>query len=206
MKLVYGTTNAAKLQFMKRRVRTLEVEILSLADVGAPEPDIDESGESPLENARIKAHAYYSMLGMPVFSCDSGLYIEGLDSARQPGAFIRGRGNRMDDSVTTKYYSSLAAELGGSMAARYHNAICLVLDNNHVYEYSGDGIASDRFLIVDKPHAKRNEGFPIDCLSVHIESGKYYYDIDGYGEKYYDGCYAEFFEKSLLKWRRVKQG
>jgi len=39
----------------------------------------------------------------------------------------------------------------------------------------------------------------LDCLSVHIESGKYYYDIDGYGDKYlnvHDG-FATFFIKVL---------
>ena len=64
------------------------------------------------------------------------------------------------------------------MTARYQHAICLVLDETKVYDHMGGDIASERFLIVVKPHEKRNEGFPIDSLSVDIESGKYYYDIN----------------------------
>ena len=67
MKLVYGTTNKAKIEFMKCRVEHLGIEILSLDDVGAPKMQIEENGNSPLDNARIKALAYYEVLKMPVF-------------------------------------------------------------------------------------------------------------------------------------------
>jgi len=199
MKLVYGTTNQAKIHFMKRRVKRLDIEILSLEDVGAPRFNIEECGKNQLENARIKAHAYYKALNMPVFSCDSGLYIEGLDDARQPGINIRGPGDRMDDNEAIDYYTSLATEFGGFMAARYQNAICLVADNTRYFEYMGDEIASERFYIVTRPHEKRVKGFPIDSISVDIESGLYYYDIEGHEEKYINDCYVAFFEMVLTE-------
>ena len=201
MKLVYGTTNRAKIDFMKRRIEHLGIEVLSLDDVGAPKMHIDENGNSPLDNAKIKALTYYDILRIPLFSCDSGLYIDGLDDEHQPGINVRGQGDYMDDDETIRYYSALAAEHGGSVSARYQNAICLVLNETQVYEYMGEDIASERFLLVSKPHEERvkAKGFPLDCLSVHIESGKYYYDIDGYSDKYlnvHDG-FAAFFKKVL---------
>ena len=38
---------------------------------------------------------------------------------------------------------------------------------------------SEPFLITSRPHKDgiREEGFPLDCLSVHIETGEYYYDL-----------------------------
>lgn len=39
-------------------------------------------------------------------------------------------------------------------------------------------IATEPFILVTKPHPKRVEGFPLDSLSVDVESGKYYYDLD----------------------------
>jgi len=67
-------------------------------------------------------------------------------------------------------------------------------------EYMGEDIASDPFLLVAKPHEKRREGFPLDSLSVHIESGKYYYDFDDYFEKYseIDDGFRVFFERTML--------
>jgi len=113
VKLVYGTTNKAKIHYMKSRVESLGIEILSLNDVGAPKLDIEESGNSPLENSRIKAQAYYDAMRRPVFSCDSGLYIDGLDDARQPGVHARGLNDEMNDEQSIAYYSALAAEFGG---------------------------------------------------------------------------------------------
>ena len=194
---------------MKRRVEPLGIEILSLTDVDAPNLLITENGNSPLENAKIKALAYYDVLKKPVFSCDSGLYIDGLDDARQPGINIRGQNDYMDDNEAVRYYSALAAEFGGSMTAWYKNAIVLVLDDKTVYEYMGEDIASEPFLMASKPHKNGvvTKGFPLDCLSVQIESGKYYYDIEGYIDKYlnvHDG-FAAFFQRVLSdKPERVK--
>jgi len=129
------------------------------------------------------------------------LYIDKLDNARQPGINVRGQGDYMDDDEAVRYYSVLADEFGGRMTAWYQNAICLIVSGGCIYEYMGEDIASERFLIVSKPHKDRvrEKGFPLDCLSVHIESGKYYYDIDGYKGKYLNvhNGFSEFFKRIL---------
>ena len=198
MKLLYGTTNPSKIEFMQKRVESLGIEILSLNDVDAPHIEIDESGNDPLENARIKALAYYETLKIPVFSCDSGLYIDDLEDERQPGLHIRRVGGKIltDDEMIT-YYGALADEFGGKITARYKNAICFVVDESTIYEHMADDIASEPFLIVSKPHEKRSEGFPIDSLSVEIESGQYYNDLDRLGKIYAEDGFAEFFKRTL---------
>ena len=199
MKLIYGTTNKAKLNFMKRHTEPLGINILSLDEVNAPKLDIDECGNTPIENAKIKALAYYNALQKPVFSCDSGLYIDGLDEKRQPGVNVRSvDGCYLNDDEAIAYFSSLADEFGGSLTARYHHAIFLVLDKSKIYEQTD--INSEKFFIISKPHEKRNEGFPIDSLSIHIESGKYYYDLEDYAKKLAEGNdgFTEFFKRVLL--------
>ena len=207
MQLIYGTTNPAKIAFMKKRVEPLGIKLVSLSEVNAPNIDIAETGNNPSENARIKSLAYYRVLQMPVFSCDSGLYIEGLDDTRQPGVHVRNvNGNRLDDHEMIAYYSTLAAEHGGRLKARYRNGICLVINESHICEYMGEDIASEPFYLVAKPHDKRRAGFPLDSLSVHIESGKYYHDTAGRGEKYCDSTdgFTAFFQQELNKLKVVK--
>ena len=98
MKILYGTTNQAKLESMRRLTAPLGMEIVGLKELGLPIPQVEESGKDPLENARMKAQAYYEAFGMPVFSCDSGLYFDDLDDAEQPGVLIRrAGGHEMDD-------------------------------------------------------------------------------------------------------------
>jgi 8-oxo-dGTP diphosphatase len=197
MEIVYGTTNKSKVAFMQNLVESLGIRILSLDDVAAPKLNIEENGNSPLENARIKALAYYEALGRHVLSADSGLYIDGLDDGRQPGLNVRGLGNWMSDDGAIAYYAGLAAEMGGQMTARYRNAVCLII-NGEIHEHFGEDIASAPFILTSKPHEKRNKGFPLDSLSIDIESGKYYFDLKyPYKYKAGDGGFAQFFERAL---------
>ena len=108
-KLLYGTGNPAKLESMRRRLGGLQVEILGLEDMEREAPDVSEDGCTPLENARKKALAYHLFYGIPVFSCDSGLYFEGLPEELQPGVHVRTvNGRYLTDGEMLEYYSSMA--------------------------------------------------------------------------------------------------
>ena len=100
MKLLYGTGNPAKLEAMKARLKILGIELIGLRDLKREIPDIMEDGKTPLENARKKALGYYHAYHMPVFSCDSGLYIDELPQNLQPGVHVRMiNGKRLSDKM-----------------------------------------------------------------------------------------------------------
>lgn len=42
--------------------------------------EAEENGKDPLSNATQKALTYYEQIKQPVFSCDTGLYFEGVDT------------------------------------------------------------------------------------------------------------------------------
>lgn len=179
MKILYGTTNNGKLQAMKNAVKDLDIELIGLNDVGSDLPNINENGTTPLENAEIKARAYYEAFHMPVFSCDSGLYFDEVKEEEQPGIHVRRiNGQELSDDEMIQYYASLAERYGGKITGRYRNAIYFILDENHHYSSMDMSIATEPFILVAEPHAKRVEGFPLDSLSVDIGSGKYYYDLE----------------------------
>lgn len=201
MKLLYGTANRAKLEHMREMLKGLDIDIIGIDQVDLNNYDVDETGSNPLENARQKALTYYEMLGRPVFSCDSGLFIEGLERDKQPGVHVRRvNGERLNDDDMIEHYSNMAKSLGGTMKARYKNAICLILDEENIIEYDGEDISYEEFLITSKPHEKRIEGFPLDSLSVEIETGKYFFDLegDGYGEINITSGFRNFFEKNIF--------
>lgn len=176
MQIIYGTGNPAKLAAMQRRLAGLDLDIIGLKDVEGEIPAVPETGKSPLENARQKALAYYDVFQMPVFSCDSGLYFENVPDEVQPGVHVRNiNGKCLSDEEMIAYYGGLA-EKYGDLVARYRNAICLVVDEEHIYEAMEESMASEKFLITSKPHPIRKPGFPLDSLSVDVKTGKYYYD------------------------------
>lgn len=200
MKLLFGTGNPAKLEAMEHRLSPLGIELIGLCDINSEIPKVIEDGATPLENAEKKAKAYYKAFGLPVFSCDSGLYIENIPESEQPGVHVRTvKGRYLSDEEMLEYYSSLARRYG-DLKARYKNAICLVMDSERIYKAMEDSMASEPFLITSKPHSKiKKQGFPLDSLSIDIKTGKYYYDLppeelDQFAVE--DGV-LEFFRKCL---------
>ncbi len=179
MKILYGTTNKAKIDLMRRAVSPLGIEIIGLDDLGVEIPEVNEIGNTPLENAEIKARAYFDAFRMPVFSCDSGLYFDGLRDDEQPGIYVRRvKGKELSDEEMTDYYAALSARHGGSLMGRYMNAIYLILDKDRHYKRMDISIATEPFILASAPHERKVDGFPLDRLSKDIKSGKYYYDMD----------------------------
>ena len=186
MKLLYATTNKAKLESMQRVTNSLNIEIIGLKDLQNLQefknielPQIDESGKNPLENAIIKAKAYYKVLQIPLFSCDSGLYFENVDEKDQPGTHIRRvNGKTLTDEEALEHYAKLATSYGGKIKAKYKNAICLILDEKNIFSSMDSSLEIEPFYLVDKPHSKVVEGFPLDSLSVDIKTEKYYNDLE----------------------------
>ena len=178
MKLLYGTTNKGKLLAMEAATKPLGIELISLRDLGRELPVITESGDTPLENACIKARAYYNAFHMPVFSCDSGLYFEELSDEEQPGLHVRRVGGReLTDQEMQEYYGNLAKKHGGKLTGRYYNAICLILEDGTEYASMDISLATEAFHLVPEALPQRVEGFPIDAMSKDIATGEYFYNL-----------------------------
>lgn len=198
MKLLYGTGNRAKLSVMRSRLKQLDIELIGLDDLraeGKTIPQVVEDGKSPLENARLKATAYYEAFHIPVFSCDSGLYFDNVPEAIQPGVYVRNvNGKCLTDDEMIDYYSGLV-KIYGNLVARYRNAICFVQDDTHIYEAMEPSMESEKFILTDRPHSiVRKKGFPLDSISLDIKTNKYYYDLPT--NRLEDG-FLDFFKRVL---------
>lgn len=199
IQIIYGTGNQAKVNAMKNRLAPLGIDVIGLKQLNADIPNIIEDGTSPLQNACKKAVEYYKVFKTPIFSCDSGLYFDNLPDELQPKVNVRTiNGKYCTDDEMIEYYSKLA-EKCGDITARYKNAICLIIDNNHIYSAMDSTMESEPFILTSKPHQIRKNGFPLDSLSKHIASGKYYYDLDKneLDKVAVEDGFLEFFKKHL---------
>ncbi len=209
MKIIYGTGNDAKVGYMRRVLRGLPLEIVDLRQAAAKRdivlPEVEETGATPLENARQKAEKYFELLQSPVFSCDSGLYLwehgtgRPLPEEAQPGIHVRGRGEkRYSDDELLAHYIRLVKEYG-LIRARYKNAIALIWDKDTRAE---EDMWGEPFLFTDVPHKKRVPGFPLDSISLDMDTQRYFYDLEGEAQ---DGLvsdesgFARFFRDFLEK-------
>lgn len=81
--LIVATHNRGKLEEMRALFQPYEMEVLSSGDLGLTEPE--ETEDSFIGNARIKAFAAMRATGRPALADDSGITIDALAGA--PGVY-----------------------------------------------------------------------------------------------------------------------
>lgn len=176
MKVLIGTTNPSKIARFEEFLPDCGIEFLTPKDLGITE-EPEESGETPEENARIKA-AFYGQFCDHVICNDSGLYFDciPLDDPRQPGLNIRSpHGRRLDDEEMIEYYSALLHELGGKTLAYYLDGIA-VYRNGKIETYLDERGKFAAFYMVETPSANRHPGWPLDSLSLNRNTMTYFVD------------------------------
>jgi XTP/dITP diphosphohydrolase len=82
-RVVAATHNKGKLAELRDLLAPKGIALVSAGELGLPEPE--ETGESFVANALIKARAAAEAAGLPAVSDDSGLCVAGLDGA--PGIY-----------------------------------------------------------------------------------------------------------------------
>jgi XTP/dITP diphosphohydrolase len=83
LQLVFATNNRHKVDEVAAKIKN-DIQMLTLADIGCLE-DIEESGSTFEENARIKSRFIYDHYHLNCFGDDSGLMVEALNGA--PGVY-----------------------------------------------------------------------------------------------------------------------
>ena len=82
-RLLVATHNKGKLEEIAALLKPYGIACLSAAEMGLPEPE--ETEDTFLGNARIKAHAAAKATGLPALADDSGIEVDGLGGA--PGVY-----------------------------------------------------------------------------------------------------------------------
>lgn len=181
MKVLFATTNPAKVGKYKKALEEKGIELITIKDLKL-KLNIEENGKDAIENAYIKAKAYYEATGITTIGMDNNLFIEELPKEKQPGTHVRRVNEKeLTDEEMIEYYTNLVKEYGGKLTAKwvYGMVIC---DNNGTEEYSW---TKDHFYFVDKPCEKRNQGYPLDSISIVPEFNKYLVELTEEDKKHY---------------------
>ena len=125
MKIIIATHNKHKLAEMSRILSPMGYEVVTDTDLGIELSDVEENGETFLDNARIKSEAGCKESGYPCIADDSGLCVDALGGA--PGVYsARYSGVHGDDDGNNR---KLLAELEGipteKRTAHFACAICV---------------------------------------------------------------------------------
>ncbi len=135
-KLLIATNNPGKIREYKDLLAGLPVEITFPAQEGLS-LEVDESGETFEENARLKALAYAQASGLLTLADDSGLEVDALDGA--PGVHsARYAGSGADDADRyRKLLAALAEVPVGQRSARFRCVVALARPDGTIHTAEG---------------------------------------------------------------------
>lgn len=136
MRLLIATHNRGKLSEYRDLLTGLPLELLTLDDAGIQE-DIEESGATFAENARLKAVDYAHRSNLLTLADDSGLQVDALGG--EPGVYSKryaGENAGDADRVTFLLYKLRGVPME-ARTARFRCAIAIATPEGQVWETSG---------------------------------------------------------------------
>ena len=163
MQFLLATTNKSKIKYYGAGLIEHGIEILTLRDLNI-DLEVEETGKNPVDNAVLKAKAYYEASQLPTIAIDEGLFFEGVPEEIQPGVFVRRvNGKRLEDSEMIEYYKNLVKEYGtsGKLNGYFLKSVAIAYqDNIYTFDYQAKRIfSSESSSIIE-------EGYPLESIQV----------------------------------------
>jgi 8-oxo-dGTP diphosphatase len=186
VRLLLGSTNRRKIREWRVMLGRIAAELVDPYQLGLA-VDPAETGETPEENARIKAIAYFDATGIPAFSLDAALRIEGLPGDQQPGVHVRriGGGESATDAEMVRHYSALLRGLGGTAIGVWTFGVAIARDRNHAHTQR----LTYRTTLLATPSPAVDPGAPLNSLQFDAARGRYFSEMDPaeYATRFGDG-------------------
>jgi len=136
MRLLIATHNRGKLREYQDMFADPSFELVTLDDVGIRD-DIEETGTTFAENARLKARAYARASGLLTLADDSGLEVDALGG--EPGVYSKRYAgeNKSDAERVIFLLEKLRAVPRDQRVARFRCAIAIAAPRCQVWECAG---------------------------------------------------------------------
>jgi XTP/dITP diphosphohydrolase len=135
MKAVLASRNRNKLAEMREILHAQGVEVVLQSDVGA-EIEVEETGSTVEDNARLKAKAVMEATGLAAIADDSGLMVDALNGA--PGVYsARYGGEGLDDAGR---YKLLLENMRGQLdrRCRFVSVVCCAFPDGDIITARGE--------------------------------------------------------------------
>ena len=160
-----ATNNAGKVKEFERILTPLGIAAVTAKSKGADLGDVEETGTTFAENAKIKAKAAFEKTGMPSIADDSGLSVDALGG--EPGVYsARYAGeNATDAEKIAKLLKNMENVPEKDRTAQFHCAICCIIDEKTIIEVE----ETCSGIIANEP--KGNAGFGYDPVFL-AEDGR----------------------------------
>ena len=191
-KLFYATSNKYKIQTMKNRLKGLSIELVTPKDINI-NIEVEENGNTVIENAILKANAYYEKVKIPTIAGDSALYIERFD--KQPGLFARRvNGKNLNDDELEKYYINELKKVGGESKAFYITGLALIVDD----KLETIEIKENDFILKSNISKKERGNDTLGRLAYDTKLNKYFCELTDEDKKENDNIFDKKGVKFII--------
>lgn len=172
MKLVIATGNPGKLAEFARLLAPLGIECVAQGDLGVEEAE--ETGQTFVENALIKARHASRATGLPALADDSGLCVDALGGA--PGLYSARYAGAAADAAANiaKLLDALDGVPAERRTAQFHAVLALLRHPEDPQPVIAEG--RWRGSILDAPRG--DGGFGYDPVFLDPESGRSAAELD----------------------------
>lgn len=172
-KLLIGTHNPAKLHELSELLTDLPLTLVSLTDVGITE-DVEEDGDTYIENSQKKALFYAKKSGLPALSDDGGIEIAALHN--EPGVHSkRWLGENTTEEDLIKHMQKIANELPeDNRTAWFKVVLSLALPTGEVWSVKGQ----IKGIVARKPFIQKKTGYPYRSFFFLPQLHKYYFESE----------------------------
>ena len=197
--ILFATGNASKVARFNEKLLDKGIVLKSLKDLNI-NLDVEENGKTAIENATIKAKAYYEVTKMTTMAIDDTMYIDDIPDEKQPGVFVRRvNGKRLNDEEMIDYYTNLVKTYGkdGKLNTKWISGMVIIKDG----EISTYTYITSEYYLVDTPTKYMKEGYPLSSILVNKKTNKYDIYLTEEDKKVGqadDSGYIEFIEKTIL--------
>ncbi|MDY4841849.1 MAG: XTP/dITP diphosphatase [Alphaproteobacteria bacterium] len=159
-KLVIASHNQGKVAEIRDMLAPFDVEVVSADDLSLP--DVEETGTTFEENARLKAETLAKFSGLPCLGDDSGLCVDALDG--RPGVYSAryapkdADGKRNFDKAMDKLIGELNERQADDWSAHFSCVLALAVPEQETKVFVG---RVDGRIVSEK---SGNKGFGFDPI------------------------------------------
>jgi leucyl-tRNA synthetase len=181
--VVFASNNQGKVIRIKKLIAAagLNINLLSPADIGITDFDVEEDGKTILENSTKKALVLSNLTSLPVLGDDTGFFIEGveIDPVTVKRNALAGKSEKeltIEEiaALMQEYYKAIATSHGGSVPAQWRSALTFAKDG----KFMSSQEAVRPVILTNELHGEPDPSLPLRGLYISTVTNKYALDGD----------------------------